>query len=209
MSCKQLIQVITPSWTSMQGTLCLFEQTQNEPWKHILDSIPVVVGEGGMAWGLGLHPNTDGPFKKEGDQKTPAGLFSLGKAFGHKKQSFKIDFLLLNPHTEAIDDPSSRFYNQIVNGEIPDWKSSEKMSEIDLYELGIVIQHNPRAIPHAGSAIFIHVWRESNQGTAGCTAMSLLNLKRLLNCLDKAKEPKIVQMPNEMYNLRRAEWNLP
>jgi L,D-peptidoglycan transpeptidase YkuD (ErfK/YbiS/YcfS/YnhG family) len=81
--------------------------------------------------------------------------------------------------------------------------------EIDLYELGIVLQHNPEAIPHAGSAIFIHLWRGEKRGTAGCIAMSRPHLKSLLEWLDREKEPKIVQLPVEVYREKREAWNLP
>ncbi len=201
----QLLVVITPSWNAVQGTLCSYERaTQNQPWTQAGIPLPVVVGQAGMVW---AHQ------KKEGDCKTPAGIFALGPTFGRGAPPPKMDYLRLTLSIEAVDDPKSRYYNQIVNRDSiaePDWQSSEKMGEIELYEIGIVIQHNwPNPIPSAGSAIFMHLWRNYKIGTAGCIAMSWDNLKGLLNWLDKEQQPKIVQLPRETYEKVKQEWNLP
>ena len=212
MDCSQLIIVVTASWNAHQGELYLFER-ENVSWKLVEHTIPVVVGESGMAWGLGLHPTVQGNQKREGDLKSPAGIFSLGPAFGHQMPALKVDYLPLKRSLEAIDDPRSRYYNQIVDTTDildPDWQSSEKMGEIALYDLGLVIQHN---LPHphagAGSAIFMHIWRDQESGTAGCTAMNRNHLLRLLEWLDRDKNPRLVQLPREVYQEVHEAWCLP
>jgi len=96
----------------------------------------------------------------------------------------------------AVDDPQSRFYNQIVDSAqvVKDWASTEFMRRADgLYRCGIVVAHNPANQSGAGSCIFMHLWRGEGQPTAGCTAMSEENLKRVLAWLDPALEPRLIQ----------------
>ncbi len=91
-----------------------------------------------------------------------------------------------------------------------DWQSSETMCEISLYQLGMVIEHNTGTpIAGAGSAIFFHLWRRPDSGTAGCTAMSEENLVTLISWLDGDKHPLLVQLPLEQYSLWQSMYGLP
>ena len=63
------------------------------------------------------------------------------------------------------------------------------------YELGIVVEHNKKAISTRGSCIFIHVQKSKDAGTAGCTSMSLNELKKIVNWLDEKKNPILIQIP--------------
>lgn len=214
-----MMVVTTDSWDDVQGVLQRFERKDSESWQPVGAQIPVVVGQTGLAWGIGLHPTSliiADPVKKEADKKAPAGIFSLGPAFGFApgiENSFKLEYLQLNNDIEAIDDPQSNYYNQIINRkEIlkPDWQSSEQMGEDPLYALGLVINHNyPKPKSRAGSAIFIHIWRNNFCGTAGCTAMSVENVSQILEWLDKDKNPVLVQLPQKTYTQVQREWQLP
>ena len=85
------------------------------------------------------------------------------------------------------------------------WTSYERLKRKDsLYELGIVVRHNRNPIISGkGSAIFIHVWRNQNTGTLGCTAIEKASLLDLLNWLDPEKKPLLIQMPeSEMMNIK-------
>lgn len=210
MQSHQLLIVTTPEWRAMMGSMALYERNETV-WAHV-GSFPVVLGKSGMAWGIGLHPAQKGAQKREGDGKSPAGIFRLGPAFGQLPAS-KMDYLSITSDMEAVDDPDSRFYNQIVKrGETAncDWKSSEKMAEIPLYELGLIVHHNfPHPLPGAGSAIFMHIWSGAQTGTAGCTAMSRKNLAWLLSWLDKEKNPLLVQLPVSEYARLQDAWKLP
>ena len=214
----QLLVITTQSWSDHQGTLVLYEKESDDaPWTFVGEQIPVVLGKNGLALGIGLHPIIDTAFcKKEGDQKSPAGIFSLGSAFGFatdlEMKDLKIHYFLLNEFVEAIDDPFSAYYNCIVDRRtvIPDWNSSEKMNEEPLYVVGITINHNfPNPKINAGSAIFIHVWKDKDCGTLGCTAMSKANLDALLSWLDEKKNPILVQLPLDQYLLLQDQWYLP
>lgn len=212
----QLLVVTTNDWESKQGSLQLFEKVEGE-WVVASEVIPVVVGQKGMAWGIGFHALASNyALKAEGDLKAPAGIFSLGSAFGFSPNSemvhLKVDYFPLSEFTEAVDDPQSLYYNCIVNSEevVCDWNSSEKMRSIPLYKMGLVVNHNwPNPEPGKGSAIFLHIWRHDNSGTAGCTAMSEENLVKVLSWLDKVKNPVLIQLPLPTYSELQESWNLP
>ena len=107
----------------------------------------------------------------------------------------------ITPALEAIDDPASRFYNRIVDRARvaqPDWRSSERMAQIPGYALGVLVAHNPRNLPGAGSCIFLHLWLGKGRGTAGCTAVREGDLVKLVRWLDPEQQPVLVQLPREV-----------
>lgn len=215
----QLLVVVSNGWHEMQGSLQCFERThENDAWEAILPSVPVVLGKSGMSKGIGLFQILDEnvPSKVEGDLKSPAGIFSLGTAFGFLSKSHmthvKMDYFQLNEFTEAVDDPSSAYYNYIVDSRdvTRDWKSSEKMRMEPLYEIGFAVNHNlPNPKPGKGSAIFFHIWRSKQSGTAGCTAMSYDDLENLMSWIEKNKNPVLIQLPRSVYFKLQPEWDLP
>ena len=206
-ACRQMLVVETPAWASVDGLLQRYMRAaKNAPWQKVGAPIPIVVGRNGLAWGLGEHgePPERARWKREGDNCGPAGLFALPSAFGYEAASpgLKLRYTQVTPQWEAIDDPNSLYYNQIVNrGKVfrVDWRSSEKMRRDDeLYRLGIVVAHNPEGVPGAGSCIFLHVWRGTGQGTAGCTAMSGEAIAEVQRWLDPAQKPSLLQLPREL-----------
>ena len=81
---RQLVLVTTADWDANQGVAARYERdTDAAAWRQIA-AFPVSIGRHGSAWGSGLHPATDvdaGPVKREGDGRSPAGVFALGTAF--------------------------------------------------------------------------------------------------------------------------------
>lgn len=214
----QLLVVTTSDWNEIQGTIQLFERDRDGcSWIAIGQSMPAVIGKNGLAWGIGLHPHHSVPLeKREGDKKSPAGIFSIGTAFGFASKTemnhLQIEYLPLDLSIEAVDDPLSAYYNMIVHNTRvkSDWNSSEKMSSEPLYELGFAINHNfPNPQPEKGSAIFFHIWRNSNSGTAGCTATSKEYVSTILSWLKREKNPVIVQLPKPIYFQLKNTWQLP
>lgn len=199
--CRQLVLVVAAAWDAPRATLQRYSRTDAaERWRPLGIASPVMLGEHGLAWGRGLHPVPVHParVKHEGDRCAPAGVFRLTGAFGHGALNLRIPYRRVTLGTEAVDDPASRFYNQIVQrSEVarPDWKSSEHMDTIADYELGIIVAHNPGNIPGAGSCIFIHRWKGDRAGTAGCTAVRAPELSELARWLDATRHPVLVQLP--------------
>jgi zinc D-Ala-D-Ala dipeptidase len=217
---RQLILVTTRGWNAVDGEMKLYERDSiNEKWKAVGEKIPIVVGRNGMAWGTGLHGGAigAGPVKKEGDGRSPAGIFSLSSAFGYASRDqvgdVKLPYVQAVATLECVDDPQSKHYNSIIDRagvENPDWKSSERMRrDDDQYRWGVVVDHNAKAEPGRGSCIFMHIWEAPGKGTAGCTAMNPSPMENVLRWLDSKKRPAIVQLPRAEFERLQEAWGLP
>jgi hypothetical protein len=219
----QMVVVTTADWSAVQGRLQRFERAHpGDAWSPVGSPIAIVVGKKGMGWGVGLHPPDDpalrslqDPVKKEGDGKSPAGIFSISTGFGYAAQppsGWRMRYTSLTPSVECVDDSASHFYNRIVDraSVSPDWHSSEHMSQAgEAYRWGAVIDHNPGAVPYAGSCVFLHIWGGPDVGTSGCTAMPHEQLEPILAWLDPARSPILVQLPVAQYEKLKVLWNLP
>ncbi len=217
---RQALVVTTADWDSVPGTLRRFERASAaEPWVQVGDSIPVVVGHGGLGWGIGLHgrpPARPGPVKHEGDGRAPAGVFRLGSAFGYDPRPawVKLPYVRATESIKCVDDTLSSHYNQVLDQRAVqvDWKSHEDMRRRDeAYRLGVIVEHDwgARRQIGAGSCIFLHIWGGPGSSTVGCTAMAIENLRTVLRWLNPARAPVLVQLPRAQYRQLRAEWRLP
>jgi len=211
---NQLIIVTTKNWTDIQGSAQRYER-HGPTFEKYGEPFAVVVGKSGLAWGKGLTvvDQREGPVKREGDGKAPAGIFKLGTAFGYANSAdTKLPYLALTSTEECVDDSQSKRYNQLVDGSTvtKDWNSSEQMRrDDDMYRNGIFIEHNTPAAAGAGSCIFFHIWRGPTSPTLGCTAMDPANIAKLFSWLDPRQEPLLVQLPESEYAQLRESWDLP
>lgn len=218
---KQIVLVVTSDWNDSTGFLQTFERNRlGNDWTAGSNVIPVDVGKHGLGWGVGLHGETveNGPVKKEGDGKSPAGVFRISEVFGYaatdSARLFKMPYVPLTSVTQCIDDEESQYYNLLLDSlDVANarWKSHEVMNASDsLYRWGAFVDHNvsPR-IAGRGSCIFLHVWEGPNRPTVGCTAMEVSNLLNVLRWLDPVKNPVLVQLPSTEYRRLWKTWNLP
>lgn len=219
---RQLLLCLAADWGATLGRLQRFERLPAGDWAPVGATLPVTLGRSGLAWGRGLHPPVDraGPEKREGDGCAPAGIFAITALFGYAApdspfgRAAKLPYLCASPDLRAIDDPMSAYYNRIVDRSVvaqPDWASCEEMRRADdRYAVGAVVAHNSeRPVPGAGSCIFLHVWARAGVPTAGCTAMSLLDMTEIGVWLDGAAAPLLVQLPQVEYERWREAWALP
>lgn len=145
----------------------------------LLEEFPCVVGKGGI-----------GPKGGEGDGITPIGTYALGPVFGFAAAPpvpVKIKYIQIHERMLVIDDPESKYYNQIVDREEiadPDWNSAEEMGKIPQYEVGVVIRFNMPAVPFKGSAIFLHLWESPRHATQGCIGLSRENVLQVISWID-------------------------
>lgn len=231
MQSTQMIVVTTSDWNTVEGKLQRYQRgTPHEAWRPVGEPIAIVVGQKGMGWGIGVLATDDpkvrlpsDPVKKEGDGRSPAGVFALGTAFGDASQplpGLKTPYLPLTPSIECVDDSSSKYYNRVLDRStvVPDWNSSEHMRSVgEAYRWGIVVGHNGGdmmadanpPVPGSGSCVFLHIWRSSTRGTAGCTAMPQSQLETLLTWLDPKRKPLLVQLPAPGYARLTHRWGLP
>ena len=199
-SSRQLVVVVADDWSSTGGLMTCLERV-GENWELRGDIARVAIGRAGLGLGIGLHSDIVGvPRKKEGDKRAPAGVFRLESGFGKSPlPTALLPYRVTTASDFWVDDPGSRFYNQWVDlsdrSVRPDWKSAEILRRSDgLYEFAIVVGHNRERIQSGGgSAIFLHAWSRPGNPTIGCTAMAVSRVKALLQWLDPAKEPLLIQ----------------
>lgn len=219
-TCRQMLIVLTPSFSAAQGTLHKFQRRDSTAaWERVEHAIPVILGRAGLGWGRGLHAAqpADQPHKQEGDGRSPAGVFRLGTAFGFPAaatlQPLRVPYQQITATLECVDDPASQHYNTLADRAqgSADWTSSEMMFRVKVdYHLGVFVEHNTApAEPGGGSCIFLHIWGKVVEPTSGCTAMAALEMEKIIKWLDSASEPVLVQLPAEAYTRLRAAWRLP
>jgi L,D-peptidoglycan transpeptidase YkuD (ErfK/YbiS/YcfS/YnhG family) len=216
---RQLLLVRSSTWFAATGTLERYDRGADGRWVLAAPAIPVNLGRGGMGWGRGLHaqPKT-GLFKKEGDGRSPAGVFALGRAFGTAEAlpSGAHDFPYRQSlsSTYCVEDVRSKFYNQIIDSSGVTRTSWERWSELKrsdgLFDWGVIVRQNePEVRRGAGSCVFLHVWRGPRIPTSGCTAMPREDLEATLRWLDPRREPVLVQLPEPAFQAERSSWGLP
>lgn len=181
---SQVLAVMEPKPGSVESRLVGFEKTASG-WQQAIGPIPVTLGRSGIA-AFGQ--------KREGDGKTPRGVFPLNLVFGYAAAAnTQMPYRQATEQDAWIDDPASPRYNQWVHG-IPAQESHERMKRQDAqYRLGIVIGYNmdPVVAGH-GSAIFMHIWKRPGQSTAGCIAMEEPELEKIVAWLNPASAPQII-----------------
>jgi L,D-peptidoglycan transpeptidase YkuD (ErfK/YbiS/YcfS/YnhG family) len=219
-SAEQLVLVTTPGWDAPAGQLRRFER-DGADWREVGEPVAVTIGRAGAAWGLGLNPpQADGPQKREGDGRSPAGIYAIGEAFGYPERvETGLDYHGMRDSEWCVDVVGSPLYNRIVDtrdvGEAAVKGSSEPMRrDIHVngdqrYRIGFVIEHNVQGKDRGGSCIFAHVWKAPGNPTAGCTAMTDEDMQQLLRWLDKRRIPRFVLLPQAEYERLKTDWQLP
>ena len=132
--------------------------------------------------------------KKEGDNCTPIGIFSIGKVYYRPDRVKKPDTILetkkITKNMGWCDDPYNKDYNrEIVLNKID--KGEKFFRKDNTYDILIVIEYNTKKIrPFKGSAIFIHLTENYNP-TKGCIGLKKNDLLILLKVITKKSKIKI------------------
>jgi D-alanyl-D-alanine dipeptidase len=218
---RLLLTSSSAGWKATDTALALWQRAgAGEPWTKVR-AWKGSLGHAGLAWGAGLHgagapAGHAGPVKREGDGKSPAGVFALGDTFGYgaaPPARAATPYTQVDDHWYCVDDPASTHYNRIVDARgvgRKDWSSAEEMRRKDVqYTWVIDVAHNRDAVAERGSCIFLHVWRSPGSVTTGCTAMEETAITALLADLDPARVPVLVQLPAAEYDALAAAWQLP
>ncbi len=217
LDCEQLLLVRAEGRESAAATLQRFEK-QNGKWQAVGDAFPVVVGKKGLAWGASLQGKIPegAERKQEGDSRAPIGIYRLGRVFGYAERAPDVfmPYVAVTPDWVCVDDGRSRYYNAVLDSAKvteTDWASAERMLREDsLYRWGVTVEYNTSpTLPGEGSCIFLHIRKETGEGTEGCTAMAEADLQTLIHWLDQAKNPMLAQGSSEDLEFLKTVFQLP
>lgn len=196
---EQIILVTTLSWSTNTGTMKRYEKINNR-WQQIGKEKQVFLGKNGLAWGIGKHLPKKHNLKKEGDKKSPAGIFTLPLFYSYNPIKASFPHTISKEYYHCVDDSNSNYYNSVINAKKVqrDYKSYEAMKfPQNYYKYALAINHNyfnsAQSIPKRGSCIFFHI---SPAPTVGCTALpNEQDMKELVLWLNKKKNPILIQAP--------------
>ena len=123
-------QAVVVDWEETGIAIRLYERS-GDGWQPLGASIPAVAGKNGLA------PVGE---KREGDGRTPSGVFTLERGFGYEPLATKMPYIVLTPEMIWIDDARSDRYNRLADKKDGEGLSYEIMKRgDDLYKYGIVI----------------------------------------------------------------------
>ena len=133
--------------------------------------------------------------KKEGDFKTPIGIYKIDALF-YRKDKYpntitKLKKIPIQKDMGWCDDVNSKYYNKLIklNKNVRHEKLFRKNSN---YDLLIPISYNTkRPIKNKGSAIFIHLTKNYKK-TLGCIAIKENDMLVLLKIVNKKTKIKII-----------------
>lgn len=127
-----------------------------------------------------------GPGKeREGDGKTPLGLFRAVTAFGIKPDpGTALPYLAVDAFTCACDS-DCEWYNGIVDIRTAPGCSGEMMADyVPEYNYGMAIDYNKDNLYPLGSAVFFHC-KGAKTWTGGCVAIDEALMRHILETCGK------------------------
>jgi L,D-peptidoglycan transpeptidase YkuD (ErfK/YbiS/YcfS/YnhG family) len=181
----QLVTAVARTRASTQGTLRLWQKrggcwrTAAGPW---------------TAW-LGQHGTS--PTKREGDRRTPSGIFGFARVMYGIAPSPGVRF----PYRRIVcgdwwvEDPASPYYNRFRHvrcGAKPPFRvKSEDMSRSPTAyrHLAVIAYNMSPVVPGRGSGIFLHA--STGRPTLGCVSLPLSRLVQTLRWLRPSARPLI------------------
>ncbi len=154
--------VIVSGTHGTNARFSMHEKDSSGIWHEVIHA-PAYIGKNG--WGK----------TREGDAKTPTGVYTFTKAFGIKSDpGCPMEYTQVDDSHYWVGDSNSDKYNQFVS--IRDYddfdkKESEHIIDYDLaYKYCLNISYNVDGTPQKGSAIFLHCYTK-NKFTGGCVAI--------------------------------------
>ncbi|WP_066329361.1 MULTISPECIES: L,D-transpeptidase family protein [Metabacillus] len=178
--------IATTDKTSSRNAEVSFYNKKNGKWVRVYSKMSGVVGKNGITTN-----------KKEGDGKTPKGVYNLSTSFGTatKPSGLKLPYTKTNKYYYWIDDVKSNDYNKMIyykGNADKRWNSYEKLTH-SLYSHAVVIDYNTSPILKGkGSAIFLHTRTSKTQYTLGCVAIYKDSLVKIMKQLDPKLNPHII-----------------
>ncbi|MGI6221579.1 MAG: L,D-transpeptidase family protein [Coriobacteriales bacterium] len=164
----------TDAWVS------LHEKGDDGTW-HMVMTTPGFIGKNGL------------DKTKEGDAKTPTGVFHFNRAFGIADDpGCAIPYVKVDDNTYWSADPREGFhYNELVNlADLPglDVESGDSEHIVDYpyhYQYCLNISYNEEGTPGLGSAIFLHCLGPAKPFTGGCVAIPEDQMRFVMQRVDE------------------------
>ena len=163
---KQMLIVAAFSADATDAWISLHEKQSDGSW-HMVMTSPGFIGKNGLGK------------TREGDAKTPVGIFHFNRAFGIADDpGCAIPYVKVDQDTYWSGDPRDGYrYNELVNlKDLPglDLESGDSEHIIDYpyhYQYCLNISYNEEGTPGLGSAIFLHCLAPAKPFTGGCVSI--------------------------------------
>ena len=188
--CRQLILVSAQESDGAETITCCYEKGSDGAWQPVerLSDLQGWVGKNGI-----IH------HRKRNTDTSPAGLWSLGLAFGNeaKPEGLNMPWRAITPNSEWVCDEESPYFNTWQERGDPTlaytWNDDvEHLADYQTqYAYACVICYNtaPYTIPNRGCAIFLHC---STGPTGGCVGLEREDMLRVLLWLNPEENPHIL-----------------
>ena len=161
---SQVLITLAGSSTLDTGELNVYTKGDDGAWKTVYAGIRAKYGMNGLYK------------EKEGDSKTPVGVFKMNTPFGiaDSVEGFPDNYIKVDPDMYWNGDSASDRYNKLVNAKeytAFDRSASEHLINYSgYYDYCIDTGYNYEGTPYRGSAIFLHCVI-NDEHTHGCIAI--------------------------------------
>ena len=144
--------------------------------------------------------------KREGDGKTPVGVYEIRRGFGlAMPPAVNIAYTQLTGGEQWVDDAASTRYNQWVTKDTTpvDWNSAEDLpKETVAYRYVAVVEYNTaNIVKGAGSAIFLHC--SLGRPTSGCISVSEESMSKILGLIKPGTRIAIARSDAELKSIAK------
>ncbi|EKO37546.1 MAG: hypothetical protein B193_3776, partial [Solidesulfovibrio magneticus str. Maddingley MBC34] len=214
---RQLVLVTAADAQADKGTLRRYARTgPGAPWVEAGQTVPCRLGRKGLGQGRGLAAALPGgPAKREGDGRTPAGVFSIPAAFGYAsaedaaRAGVRLPYVAVSDRTSCVTDAGSPLFGKVVGpGERPEGgvRQDRMVRDDGANAWGVVIGHNVGAAdPQAGTCIFLNVRPAGGPATGGSVGIPAEAAAALAAWLDPSARPVVAVVPEA----EAKAWGLP
>ena len=161
---SQVLITLAGSRSSDTGELNVYTKGDDGAWKTVYAGIRAKYGMNGLYK------------EKEGDSKTPVGVFKMNTPFGiaDSVEGFPDNYIKVYPDMYWNGDSASDRYNKLVN--VKEYTAFDRSASEHLinysgyYDYCIDTGYNYEGTPYRGSAIFLHCVI-NDEHTHGCIAI--------------------------------------
>ena len=161
---SQALITLAGSSTLDTGELNVYTKGDDGAWKTVYAGVRAKYGMNGLYK------------EKEGDSKTPVGVFKMNTPFGiaDSVEGFPDNYIKVDPDMYWNGDSASDRYNKLVN--VKEYTAFDRSASEHLinysgyYDYCIDTGYNYEGTPYRGSAIFLHCVI-NDEHTHGCIAI--------------------------------------